>query len=246
MKKHISFLLLFARATIFPMIALLAVMAAVELTIFCRSLDFHIRSADAVNEMDSLEKLLDYSNIDIIFGLAFLVLTVLLCLPGCRLGSRTDYTFSRLSLDERTIFWWQTGYNAACYLMLWAAQLAVTLACCSLYFAHAPEHAYTAQSLYLAAYRSPLLHALLPLDDLFLWLRNLGMLAGLALSTARVPLCRRQGRAPIAVVIMALTMYLFPRALGSSSLDAITLWPIVGVISGTLWAVLHKEDEDEA
>ena len=246
MKKHLSFLLLFARTTILPIVGVLAAMAAVELTLFCRSLDFHIRSAAAGDEMDSLEQLLDYSNIGIIFGFAFLAVTLLLCLPGCRLGSRTDYTFSRLSLDERTIFWWQTGYNAACYLILWATQLAVTLVCCSLYFAHAPADAYSTQTLFLAAYRSPLFHALLPLNDLLLWLRNLGMLAGLALSTARVPLCRRRGKAPVAVVIMVLTMYFFPRSLNDYSLDVIVLWPIVGVIAGTLWAVLHKEDEDEA
>ena len=68
MKKHLSFLLLFARTTILPIVGVLAAMVAVELTLFRRSLDFHIRSAAAGDEMDSLEQLLDYSNIGIIFG----------------------------------------------------------------------------------------------------------------------------------------------------------------------------------
>ena len=245
MKKHLSLVQLFARSTIFPMLALLAAMAAAELALFRHSLDLHLRYAAAGDEMDSLEQIIDYSNIAILFGLAFLLLTVILCLPGCRFGSRTDYTFGRLSLDERTVYWWQAGYNAACYVILWAAQLGVTLACCALYLASAPEGAYTGQTVFLASYRSPLLHALLPLGDWVLWLRNLGLLAGLALSTARVPVCRRQGKAPVAVVLMALTIYFFPRALGNYSYDVIVLWPIVGSIAGVLWAVLRKEEDDE-
>lgn len=245
MKKHISVVLLFARSTVFPMLILLAAMAAGELALFRHSLDIQLRAAAAGVEMDSLEVIIDYSNITLIFGLAFLLLTMLLCLPGCRFGSRTDYTFGRLSLNERAIYWWQAGYNAACYAILWAVQLGVVLACCALYTASAPERVYTGQTVFLAFYRSPLLHALLPLDEILLWLRNLGFLAGLALSTARVPVCVRQGKIPAAVIPMTLTMFFFPRAVGDYAFDALILWPTVAVIAGVLWAVLQKEDDNE-
>ncbi len=245
MKKHSSVVLLFARSTIFPILALLAVMTAAELALFRHELNVHLRSFANGDNFDSLEQIVDYSSILLIFGLAFLLMTIILCLPGCRFGSRTDYTIGRLSLDERTIYWWQVGYNAACYVILWAVQLGVALVCCAAYLTAAPEGAYTGQTVFLACYRSPLLHALLPLEDVLLWLRNLAFLVGLALSTARVPVCRRQGRAPVAVIVMALTLFFFPRALGDYGYDVIVLWPTIGVIGGVLNAVLRKEDDHE-
>lgn len=246
MKKHISVVLLFARSTIFPILALLAAMAAVELALFRHELNVHLRSFANGDNFDSLEQIVDYSSILLIFGAAFLLMTVILCLPGCRFGSRTDYTVGRLSLDERTIYWWQVGYNAACYVILWAVQLGVALICCALYVDAAPATSVTGQTVFLAFYRSPLLHALLPLEEVLLWLRNLAFLAGLALSTARVPVCRRQGKAAVAVIPMVLTMAFFPRAVGDYGYDALILWPTVSVIAGVLWAVLQKEEDDEA
>lgn len=245
MKKHLSILLLYTRSSLFTVLALLAAMAAAQLAYYQAEIESIVaRHTANTTAPISLEDTLDSAPLLLIFALAFLLIIVVLAIPGCRLGSRTDYTVARLSLDERTLYAWQTAYNAAILLLLWATELGTVLACIQIYAEALPAYV-TPQSTFLAAYRSGLLHALLPLEDVFLWMRNLAVVAGLALATARVPICRRAGKIPFAVFIMAMTALFFPRPLGDPATDFLIAWPTAAVIATSLWLTFRKEEYDD-
>lgn len=245
MKKHLSILLLYARSSLFTVLAILAAMAAAQITCYQNEID-SIVARHTVNTTAPipLERTIDSAPFLLIFALAFLLIIIVLAIPGCRLGSRTDYTVARLGLDERTLYLWQTAYNAAILLLLWATELFTVLACTRIYAAALPAYV-TPQSTFLAAYRSGLFHALMPLEDAFLWARNLALVAGLALAIARVPFCRRAGKIPLAVFLMAMIALFFPRPLGDPATDFLIAWPTVTIIATSLWLSLRKEEYDD-
>ena len=247
MKKHLSVAMLLARSTIYPVLALLAVMAGAQIALF--SVRFRdaaaAASAGAGTGMRALEALFGEGLIPWIFGGAFLLITVLLCSAGCSFGSRVDYTIDRLLISERSVFWWQVGYNAAVYVLLWAAEVAVAVGCSLAYAAGAPAGIVSGQTVFLAFHRGDFLHSLLPLADWWLWGRNLLLIAGLALATARFPMCQRRGRFSAAIVPMVAAAFLFSQGMGFVAVTTLAVIPTLWVIGGVLWAVCRKEDEEE-
>ena len=101
-------------------------------------------------------------------------------------------------------------------LFFWAAHLGTLLALCAAALPRlAPEFS-GPQALFLACYRDPYLHSLLPLDDWPLWARNLSMCAALGTSAACFSFQRRMGRRAFAVLpLAALSALCFPLSMGS-------------------------------
>ena len=83
------------------------------------------------------------------------------------------------------------------------------LALCAAAAPHLSERAASPLALFLACWRSPYLHALLPLKDVWLWGRNLLLFVGLGLSTASFALRRRHGLRAWSWIPLALAGALF-------------------------------------
>ncbi len=244
MKKHISLLSLYARSSLLRVLLLLLIMVGAELWRFMGEVE---RMPDDVHALagESIEQLFIDSRIPLIFGAFFLLLTVLLCLPGCSFGSKTAYTFDRLSVSEKSIFWWQVAYNAAIYMIFWGVQTGTALLCCQIYCLGAPSSAVSAQTVFLAFNCSSFLRSLLPLRDFMLWGRNFLLVFALALSTARFPVNRRRGKFAASVIFMVPAAFFFCEPLGDYTMSSIMVTLTVCVIGGVLWAVYTKEEEDE-
>ena len=103
-----------------------------------------------------------------------------------------------------------------CLLFFWAAHLGTLLALCAAALPRlAPEFS-GPQALFLACYRDPYLHSLLPLDDCLLWVRNLSMCAALGTAAASFSFQRRMGRRAFAILpLAALSALCFPLPMGS-------------------------------
>ena len=101
-------------------------------------------------------------------------------------------------------------------LFFWAAHLGTLLALCAAALPRlAPEFS-GPQALFLACYRDPYLHSLLPLDDCLLWVRNLSMCAALGTAAASFSFQRRMGRRAFAILpLAALSALCFPLPMGS-------------------------------
>lgn len=109
MRKHLSVVMLLARSTIYPILILLAGMAAGQIALFLARFSDACTAADAGISMRGFETLFGEGLLPWLFGAVFLAVTILLCSTGCGFGSRTDYTIGRLQIGERCVFWWQGG-----------------------------------------------------------------------------------------------------------------------------------------
>lgn len=187
MRRHLSVLALWARGTLGWVLAVLAAAAAAEAALFGRVLM-------GMEEPGSIDDLLAASGVYWVCAIGFLLVMALLICGGCEFqGSRLCYTLRRLSIREEATVLWQAGYNVVCLLLFWAVQAAVMLGLCLWYAGTVDPACVSGQTVFLAFYRIGLLHGLLPLEDTFLYIRNILFLAALGLGAASFPYFRRRG-----------------------------------------------------
>ncbi|MCI6055307.1 hypothetical protein [Dysosmobacter sp.] len=209
MRRYWSVMLLGARGVCGKLLALLAVLAASEAVLVA------LRGLPAA----CLSNLLQGSCLSYAFRAALLALAVICCLWGSDLlgGVRCRYTLERLRVGELTVVvLWGLCYALA-FLILMGFQLVCLLAVSRWYLAAGSGTA-GPQSLFLAAYADPLFHALLPLEDWGLYVRN-GMYAlslGLCCSMWSF-WSRRSGWGWALYGVAALAAITFPSGIGSES-----------------------------
>lgn len=235
MKKHLSILGLFARQTLLPVLGILLLTCGVQ------ALSFHLSLRDALTAYEAgvgegfpqLEILLPRAAVYAYFALGFILITALLCLCTCQFRARSSYTLRRLSVSEHAVFLWQWVYNALIYLLLWLTQTAFTFALCRYYLAAAPDAVISGQTMFLAFWRSEYLHALLPMADVALWIRNGLLLVTLSLAAAIFPFKQRRGKySGSAIALIPYALLTFERGIGE--------WSHVG-ISVTVFAIVLCE-----
>ena len=206
MRGHRGMWMLAARGSILWVLVVLVLTSGAELALFWRWMGAHSQPAlwDLVN-MVSESKLLWAA------GAGLAALSVVLSRNGCQGGSVQAYTLRRLSMREEAAVLWWTAHNSACFLIFWAAQLGTALVICKLYFDRMYPGVVEEITPFVYFYRSRYLHALLPLSQLSLWLRNLLLVLALGLSTAMFSYKRRHGKLGISAVVMTLLVaVLFP------------------------------------
>lgn len=222
MKKHLSVFGLFARSSIFKVLVILLSMSIIEIAAFYFELQDAITSYQALGsnglKMVSLEKIIDLSAINVYFRVALVLMTVVLCLPGCSFKSNTSYTLRRLSVSERATFASQSVYNLLAYMILFAVQISVAFALSQYYVISVPAECVSNQTVMLAFFRNDFLHSLLPLDEIGLWIRNVLLIVTLGLAVAEFPY--KQRRKKFSATAIAIAMYIvvfFDRGIGDIS-----------------------------
>lgn len=249
MKQHISVLGLFARSSLWKVMAVLLLMSGVEIFFFEKELQAALtaHAADVGLGFPQLERLLDRGAANVWFALAFVLITLLLVLPGCEFRARSGYTLRRLSVGEVSIFLWQLSYNIFVYFLMVVWQTVLCYGLCMRYVALAPSAAVSGQTLFLAFYRSELLHALLPMADVALWLRNLFLLAALGISSAIFPCKQRAGKYSGGIVALAAyAVVFFERGIGEFSQLAIAVCVWVVAICEPVSFFINRDREEVA
>lgn len=248
MKKYVSVFGLFARSSLLWILAVLALMSGAEFFLFRARLSESLRTYELLGSgMSTLESMISRSAIPLLFALAFLAVTVLISLSGCAFRSRTEYTVFRLSVGERSVFFLQAAYNAVVYLLLLAVQAGVAFALCNHYVASAPAETVGNQTFFLAFYRNEFLHALLPMEDVYLWIRNLLLLVSLGLTSAEFPYRQRRGKYSFTVIaLFFFVLRVFPAGIGDGFSLGLTAFIALIVIGEALYRVFGERDEEEA
>ena len=223
MRRYCSVLGLAARCTFWKVLAAALVSCGAEAALFLITLHgwpFVVYGPDQAwkaNNPMGLEGLIAHSHIALCFGLGLAAVCGTLALLGWGgSGCRTGYTLRRLRVGEKplTLLW--GGYGVLCLVLYWAAHLATVLALCTAAMPHLSERAASPLALFLACWRSPYLHALLPLTDWPLLGRNLLLCAALGLSTAAFSHERRHGHRAWGWIPLALgAALLFPLPMGA-------------------------------
>ena len=157
MNRYLSVFGLSARSTLYKLIGVIIVMAAVQTGMFLY----------ALNNADGsmlLEHLIKQSKITIAFYAGFLFYCLILCGAATKTASNTGLTMHRLSIPERTANWITVIYNIMALFIFLAAELGICLALSKVYLDSDVSGNYQ-HVLFTAFYRNELLHALLPLED---------------------------------------------------------------------------------
>lgn len=250
MKKHLSVLGLFARQTLLPVLGVLIFVSGIQWISFQLNLRRALTAyaADVGEAFPQLEVLLPRSAVYAYFALGYLLITALLCLSNCQFRAQTGYTLRCLSVGERAVFLWQWLYNALIYLLLWLWQVILSYGLCLYYLSAAPMDAVGTQTLFLAFWRSEFLHALLPLTDIALWIRNGFLLIALSLAAAIFPYRQRRGKySGSAIALVPYVLITFERGIAewqSTALAVTVAFMVLAEAIGGVW--LADEDKDAA
>lgn len=215
MRRYWSVILLGARGVTGKLLALLAVLAAAEAALVA-AVGLHT---------SFLVHMLDSSHLSLAFGIALATLAVICCLWGSDIrGGRCAYTLARLRVGEMTVVvLWGLCYTLA-FLVLMGFQLLVILAACRWSMGTAPI---SPQSVFLAAHQSQLFHALLPLEEWGVYVRNGLYALSLGLTCSAWSFWRRRNLPGIAVFgVVLLAAIFFPADLGGDSAG-----PVVGILT---------------
>ena len=246
MKKYISIFELFARNTIFKILLVLVAMGTVQIAMFHKvmrewiPLDYYDLDFQAI-EHYTLEYMVDRSNSVIFMGIAFVLITVILCWNGCNIGSKSSYTLQRLQVRENKIFIMQSIYNSLCYVLLLCTQIGVFFVQGSMYVARAGH--VTNQTVFLAYYRNAFMHSVLPLEGAMRWSASVLMVLGCGVTTAVFTYLQRRGKIAWSLfMVVAITLVGFKQELGNqtSIVMASIIWGII-VISAYI-RITQKEE----
>ena len=236
MRKHISVFMLYTRSSIYRMLILFLLMAAVEITLFYFAAE-HVLLSNTIG----LEQMFEKSYIGLVMGATFLLMSVQLGLMGCERGSKQSYTLRRLSVSEETVFAWQALFNALAYFMLWAVQLVLVWAMC-IYGTAKMGVLASNQNIFLAFYRNDFLHSLLPLAETSRLVRNILLIIALGLSSALFSYLNRRKKFGISIIFMLLIGGLpFAGSVGNIETDAVQGLASICVIIWCIYRVFIKE-----
>jgi len=196
MKTVVAVWMAAARQIVWKLLLIAAAMAAVEIGLFYRVAG---RMAAAVR-VDStvvygfgawMDRAWGYE----VFVAAFALLTVVLMLQGCDYhGGKLRYTLQRLPLHESTITLLWAALHIACYVILWAVQLAVVFVCWQLYTQNVYGGSAQLLELFIECYLDGFLHGLLPLEHIVVWLRQSLWLLCMGAGTAWYGMQQRRGK----------------------------------------------------
>ncbi len=178
MKRHLSFLGFLAQSTIYKVILVLIIMAAVQFVWFYLALRGSLLDLYLEDVISGGLGLLPVATV------AFAVILFLLCRTGANFGSKSGYTYRRLSISLKAAFFWQCLYNCLVILLAWAVQVVIAVGLCRFFMEWIDAGPLRSQEVFLVFYRNDFLHNLLPLDELWSWIRNGVLVVGLGTLTA--------------------------------------------------------------
>ena len=240
MKAYLSALSPFARLTVWKTLLISLGAAAVQAALFFLALSRWSGDAPPI-----LESLIRNGRLSLVFGVGLLLVCGALVLPGWDRGSKTAYTFRRLSVNEGKFSRLLGVQNALLLLIYWTIQLIALLMLSKYFLATADPATVSHQSLFLACYRSPYLHALLPLADWAVLLRNLSGCLVLGLASSAFCHHRRHGRtAPLILLLAVVAAVGFPVYAGNPVLS-ISVTVIFLLLCLYFWKSVTGVSEDE-
>lgn len=190
----------------------------------------------------TLEGNLQEARLGLVGTVGFVLLCAILSLPGCeKAGSRLRYTLQRLPVPETAAVLLWALCAVMCLLLYWAAQALTCLALC-LWYTRQNGPLVHDMTVFLAFYRCGYLHALLPLADGCLLLRNLFLLPALGISAAMFHLQQRRGRPGLAALFLtAVTAAFFARTPGGFTGNLLMTALAVAVLAYELYLLLYVQ-----
>ena len=243
MKKQLSVFNLMATSSIYKITGLFGILGIIEFFLFRRAM---LAGPNPGTGTFHIEYVFEQSFALWLFRIALLVLTIFLCLTGYETSSKQGYTLKRLSISEKQVFVFQAFYNTLCYLLLWSIQLLFSFILGFYFVKNAPAEYVTNQTLFLAFYRNDFLHALLPFEDVMVWVKNILLFLSLGICAAGFTYMQRKGKRAYELIgILGTTVLLFTAPLGQLEHIVFSILLCIFCAGVTILRVLKKEGDDE-
>lgn len=242
MKKQLSVFNLMATSSIYKITGLFGIMGVIEFFLF----RMIMLAGPNTNGTFHIEYVFKQSRTLWVFAAALLVLTIFLCLTGYETSSKQGYTLKRLSISEKQVFVLQALYNTLCYFLLWSIQLFIVFLLGFYFIKKAPAEYVTNQTLFLAFYRSDFLHALLPFEDVMVWVKNILLFLSLGICSASFTFAQRRGKRAYELIgILGTTILFFTAPLGKLEHIVFSMLLCIFCAGVAILRVLKKEGYDE-
>lgn len=226
-----------ARVSIYKILGILLVMAAVQIGLFCGEMR-------RVQEWNlSFEGVLGETGAAWVFQAAFCAVFLVLLWTQGEHGGRSRYTLLRLPLTWRQILALRVFYNFLCFVLAFAVQTGLALGMAQIYRSGAGAERASGQMVFLAFYRNAFLHNIWPMAEAGKWLRNLLMFLALSLEAAAGH--RRKNYAPALMLLVVVSSWVFQSEAGINLRDAFCDLLLLIVTGGTLWGIWGSGEEPE-
>ena len=242
MKKQLSVFMLAARSSIYKVLLLFAGMAILESVLF----SITVKN----NNYIFLEEIFKDFRLSILYFMFLISLVTLLinAVMGCK--SHQEYMIDRFGISKRaTVFWWGL-YNTFCIFIFNAVQIVLILV---LLKNHLESVSYVSgnQTLFLAFYRSSVLHELLPMDNWVSWIKNFLVPVAVGFDISYACCFKRKNGILAAIILTALGVYevIYPMHSGSymnfANVSAIvaSLLVLVVIIYGLFRKEAYSDEE---
>ena len=243
MRKSLSIFMLFVRSSLYRVLAVIALMLVAECGVFFVTMKkFLDGMAAGERGYFVLNRLIEESKIGVLFCVAFILVTVLLCRVGSDRKGGLEYTIQRLGISPVRIFFLQAACNALFYALLWLVQVYTAFAFSTCYLHMADAALKTNQTLFLEAYRSGFLFGIFPMENVWGWIADVVLVLSLGIVTARVPHASRRRKLSFGFFAMMLVMaFAFWQGFGAIDSMIILLgWPLL-IVGMTIVFVFMTE-----
>ena len=235
MKRYLSIFMLLSRSVLYKLLAVFFGTAALHTAVY-----FLLRG------QRNIEAIYNHWGMKTVFGVGLFLTTALLVRTLTQAGSKLDYTIRRLRIGKRSLCLCQSVFNVACLLMFWAVEILVALLLCRMWVSTMGVESH--QTVYLAFYRSELLHSLLPLDDVSRWVRNLVVFICLGICSACGPVLQRRGSGYWGILILPVVLgFVFPSGIAVVTYDVLLAFLSVVAAFAALvdaWGEEFQHEED--
>ena len=229
MKRYLSVFEMITRSSIYKVLLILIAMVAVQV------ISFYLKVSEG--GIRSFESHINECSFDISFKMAYVLITILIVLPGMNLGSIQSYTLQRLRIKESRVFCLQALYNFFTYVLLWGMELFALLVCGMIHYQKFADNGmWNNQTMFLAFYKNDFMHTILPLEDAFGWFVIATIAITTALSVAEFTRRQRCGKISweLGIVVGAVLMGI-PRDIGEDMAFLLAMWAITYLALGIRW-----------
>lgn len=209
MRKYVSVWMLFVRSGLGYVLAALALEGAVMGISFWSALRWAVG-----NENATLLEVFNRTHPGVLMVAAFLLVSAVLLAACGEHGSRSGYRLRSLRISERAVVMVQICVNLMFYLLFWAWQVVLLYSLAKIYTLQDGVYV-TGQTIMLTFYQDSCLHAVLPLAETVLYVRNFLLAVLLAVGSAcYAPLLRRTSFVWEIIAFLVLAVILFPVTVG--------------------------------
>lgn len=208
MRRYAALFQLMVRSTIYKLLAVMAVMGAAQVGLFAFQAQKIWSHAQVMADGVDVTAYYPYGIADVVNNASLQTVWFWGVIIFCEIlvfmaGRGSLYTLDRLGLSRRGRNLLYSLYHTMALVVLFAFQAAVAVGLCLIYSKMVDAANVGPQTIFLAFYRVPLFHSVLPLGDWFRWLFNLVVLVCLGIATAEGGQMVRNGRRPVAATVLA-------------------------------------------